>query len=264
MKFAVYDLDQTLLPVDSCDTWNSWLVHRAGMDEEAVERRNREFYDAYEKGTFDIDAFETFILGLLAKCRRSDLDRWMDEYLDAVIRPAVRPEALELVKKSESEGYVNVLATGTHRFISQPIAGLFGFRHLVAATPEVTAEGEFTGRLVGGHSFAEGKLRMVREFVDGYAARAGGKAGARRCVQRFDQRPAAAVVGLRKGNGLGRQPERGAAPRGRAPRLAGHEDFLKEFGSHAGSIHPPGQGYIRAAKRDREDAPRHSRERARH
>jgi HAD superfamily hydrolase (TIGR01490 family) len=175
MKFAVYDLDQTLLPVDSCETWNSWLVHRAGMDEEAVERRNREFYDAYEKGTFDIDAFETFILGLLAKCRRSDLDRWMDEYLDAVIRPAVRPEALELVKKSESEGYVNVLATGTHRFISQPIAGLFGFRHLVAATPEVTAEGEFTGRLVGGHSFAEGKLRMVREFVDGYAARAGEK-----------------------------------------------------------------------------------------
>ena len=32
MKFAVFDLDHTLLPVDSGENWSRWLVRAAGMD----------------------------------------------------------------------------------------------------------------------------------------------------------------------------------------------------------------------------------------
>ena len=34
MKLAVFDLDHTLLPIDSGDAWSHWLVRKAGLDEE--------------------------------------------------------------------------------------------------------------------------------------------------------------------------------------------------------------------------------------
>ena len=36
MKLAVFDLDHTLLPIDSGDAWSHWLVRKAGLDEENI------------------------------------------------------------------------------------------------------------------------------------------------------------------------------------------------------------------------------------
>ena len=32
MKLAVFDLDHTLLPIDSGDLWSHWIVEKAGLD----------------------------------------------------------------------------------------------------------------------------------------------------------------------------------------------------------------------------------------
>ena len=50
------------------------------------------------------------------------------------------------------------------------IAPLFGIRHLVAARPEEDAFGEFTGRIAGSHSYGEGKLVLLREFLESLGA----------------------------------------------------------------------------------------------
>ena len=39
MKFAVFDLDHTLLPVDSGENWSRWLVRAAGMDVALMDAR---------------------------------------------------------------------------------------------------------------------------------------------------------------------------------------------------------------------------------
>ena len=46
MKFAIFDLDHTLLPVDSCGGWTRWLADAAGMDAAAVMREE----EAYARG----------------------------------------------------------------------------------------------------------------------------------------------------------------------------------------------------------------------
>ena len=174
MKFAIFDLDHTLLPVDSCGGWTRWLAKAAGMDAESVVREEEIYAGGYSTGSFDVDGFMAFQLGLLAKCRRADLDRWMADYLEALIRPNILPAALELLESRRRAGYELVLASGTHAFVTGPIARILGIPHLVAARPETTTDGEFTGRLCGSHSYQEGKLILVKAFLEAECARVGG------------------------------------------------------------------------------------------
>lgn len=165
MKLAVFDLDHTLLPIDSGEAWSHWLVDRAGLDPEAFGRRVEAFAEAYRTGGFEPLSFIRFQFGLLAGQRRCDLEAWRDEFVDRVVRPAVRPEALALLADRREAGCELVLATGTHRFVTEPIAELFGIGHLLAATPEVGTDGEFTGDIVGIDSYGEGKRRMVEAWI---------------------------------------------------------------------------------------------------
>lgn len=110
--------------------------------------------------------FIHFQFSLLAAEKRSDLDAWRAEFIDRIIRPAVRPEALALLMERRRAGYELLLATGTHRFVTEPIAELFGIRWLAAATPEERPDGSFTGEIVGSDSYGEGKLLLVREWIE--------------------------------------------------------------------------------------------------
>ncbi len=166
MKLAVFDLDHTLLPIDSGDAWSYWLVEKAGLDREALEKRIEGYSESYRQGNFVPLDFIHFQFSLLAAEKRSDLDAWRAEFIDRIIRPAVRPEALALLMERRRAGYELLLATGTHRFVTEPIAELFGIRWLAAATPEERPDGSFTGEIVGSDSYGEGKLLLVREWIE--------------------------------------------------------------------------------------------------
>ena len=166
MKLAVFDLDHTLLPIDSGDAWSYWLVEKAGLDREALEKRIEGYSESYRQGNFVPLDFIHFQFSLLAAEKRSDLDAWRAEFIDRIIRPAVRPEALALLMERRRAGYELLLATGTHRFVTEPIAELFGIRWLAAATPEERPDGSFTGEIVGSDSYGEGKLLLVTEWIE--------------------------------------------------------------------------------------------------
>lgn len=165
MKFAIFDLDHTLLPVDSGDGWSRWLVKSAGMNAEHLDAEITAYAQAYHRGDFSVDDFMSFQMGLLAQCRREDLEAWRMAFVDTVVRPNVRPEALTLVADRRAAGFEPVLASGTHQFVTRAIAPLFGIEHVVGALPETDNEGEFTGRVKGAHSYQEGKRLLVEQFL---------------------------------------------------------------------------------------------------
>lgn len=165
MKLAVFDLDHTLLPLDTGDLWPRWIAKHAGVDPEPILSEADALNARYHQGDFDPMALTAFHLKLLARFQRAYLDAWLEAFVDEVVRPAVRPEALALVESRRREGWTLLLATGTHSFVSAPVASLFGITNIVAARPEEDASGEFTGRLEGSHSYGEGKLKLVRDFL---------------------------------------------------------------------------------------------------
>lgn len=166
MKIAFFDLDHTLLPIDSGDKWTRELVSHAGDDRQALEAEAERFHQGYLAGDFDIDECVAFQLGLLARYPREKLDAWRDAFVRDVVAPIVPARSVALVRASEAMGFHPVLATGTHAYIAEAVAPLFGIEDVIAACPEVDASGAFTGGIVGSHSYQDGKLRLARAYVE--------------------------------------------------------------------------------------------------
>lgn len=164
MRLALFDLDRTLLPIDSADDWSRFVVRSGGLDPARYGARIREFADTYAAGCFDALAYLDFQMGLLTRLPRAQLERLRAEFVRARVLPHVRREAVELVDTHRRAGDELAVVTGTNAFVARPIADAFGIEHLLAVEPE-ERDGEFTGRHVGTHSHGEGKVRKVESFL---------------------------------------------------------------------------------------------------
>jgi HAD superfamily hydrolase (TIGR01490 family) len=164
MKLALFDLDHTLLPIDSADSWSYFLVHSAGLDTESYGARIVEFAATYREGRFDVEGYLEFQMELLARFPRPQLEHWRKNFVRDHVLPHLRPEAMALIDAHRNDGYTTAMVTGTHAFVTRPIATAFGFEHLLAVEPE-EIDGRFTGRYVGTHTYQDGKVRAVEAFL---------------------------------------------------------------------------------------------------
>ena len=164
MQLALFDLDLTLLPIDTADTWSRHVVRCGVLDREAYDARIGEFARSYHAGTFDCEAYVRFQMELLAGFPRATLDAWRTEFLERHVRPHVRREARALVERHRQRGDEPALVTGTNAYVVTPIAREFGIENVLAVEPEA-ADGEFTGGWVGTHTCQAGKVRKVEEWL---------------------------------------------------------------------------------------------------
>jgi HAD superfamily hydrolase (TIGR01490 family) len=164
LKFAFFDLDHTLLPIDSADGWLRFLVDAARLDrahyDAEIERHARE----YKEGRFDVEGYLAFQMGLLARFPREQLDLWRTQYMRSKVFPQLRLESQTLVQKHRSDDWEVALVTGTHSYVTRPIAALFDIEHLIAVQPE-EIDGRFTGRYVPPHTYQDGKRVAVEAFL---------------------------------------------------------------------------------------------------
>ncbi len=168
MKLAVFDLDNTILPIDTGDLWLHWLVRRSGLDHAVLGPRIEAFNRGYREGHFDPEALVLFNAELLAKFPRRELDLWREEFLDIYVKPAlerVKDTSGRMAADAKAAGWTVMIASGTNRYVTSAIARLLGVEFLSAVTPEEGPGGEFTGRISGGHTYGVGKLEAVRAQI---------------------------------------------------------------------------------------------------
>ena len=164
-RLALFDLDHTLLPLDSDYHWADFLARSGRIgDPEAALRRNDELMDRYNAGILTAAETYDFMLGLLTHGSLEELQAWHAEYMDAVVHPAIETVALELVEKHQSQGDLCAIVTATNEFVTRPIADAFNISHLVATTPEF-ADGRYTGRVWGTPSYQAGKIKRVQDWL---------------------------------------------------------------------------------------------------
>jgi len=165
-KLALFDLDHTLLPIDSDYEWGQFLVRIGAVDAAAYARRNDAFFAQYQAGTLDPVEYLEFALGTLAGFPRADLEAMHAQYMAQVIAPAVRPAARALVRRHLDAGDLVAIITATNHYITAPIATLFGVEHHIAAMPEVDASGALTGKLAGTPTSGAGKVVHMHAWLD--------------------------------------------------------------------------------------------------
>lgn len=158
MNLALFDLDNTLLPLDSDYEWGQFLTRIGAVDAEAFAARNAAFFAQYQAGTLDPVEYLEFAFGTLARFPRQQLDAWHAQFMDEVIQPAILPVARALVSKHQDAGDIVAIITATNRFVTAPIAQAFGVANLIAAEPELATGGEITGKLLGTPPYGSGKV----------------------------------------------------------------------------------------------------------
>ncbi|GAA4026527.1 HAD family hydrolase [Actimicrobium antarcticum] len=164
-KLAIFDLDHTLLPLDSDYEWGQFICRIGAIDAAAFEVRNAAFYLQYQNGTLDPLEYLEFAFGTLARFPRTELDAWHQQFMHEVILPAIRPEAVALVKRHQDDGDETLIITATNRFITAPIAHAFGIANLIAAEPELDHAGDFTGKSRGTPPFGPGKVTNLNAWL---------------------------------------------------------------------------------------------------
>lgn len=164
MTLAIFDLDNTLLRGDSDHAWGRFLIENHIVDGVEYERENERYYAQYQAGTLDIMEFLAFALRPLAQHDRATLDAWHRQYMQSKIMPMITTAARALVDKHRQRGDTLLIITATNRFITAPIAQVFGVPHLLATEPE-EIHGRFTGQVAGTPCYREGKVTRLETWM---------------------------------------------------------------------------------------------------
>ena len=110
--------------------------------------------------------------------------QWRTQYIEEKIRPILLPRAQALIEHHRQLGDTLVIITATNRFITQPIAALYGVDHLLATEPELR-DGRYTGDVSGTPCFQDGKVTVLEAWLNthdeshGFDARRGRGQGRR-------------------------------------------------------------------------------------
>jgi HAD superfamily hydrolase (TIGR01490 family) len=162
---CLFDLDDTLLPIDSDHAWGEFMIRLGWVDEADFRTRNDAFYEQYKRGQLDVHAYIAFATEPLRARDARTLAEGHARFMREVVAPQIRPAALELVRSHRCRGDLVGLVTATNEFITAPIAAAFGIAHLIALELERDAQGRYTGRIRGTPTYREGKVVRVGEWL---------------------------------------------------------------------------------------------------
>lgn len=166
MKLALFDLDHTLLPLDSDHTWGVFTTELGWNDPVVFNERNDEFYAHYQAGTLDIHDYVRFATRAARERGATEAAHAHARYMDEVICPRITPEALALVRSHQHAGDKVMIVTATNEFVTRPIAQAFGVAELIAVELERDDSGWITGEIRGTPSFREGKVTRVAQWLE--------------------------------------------------------------------------------------------------
>jgi len=165
MKLALFDLDQTLLPLDSDQSWGEFTLNLGWVDRQRFKQRNDAFYADYNAGCLDIHAYVRFATESIRQRGMVQAQEAHQAFMREVIQPAITPQALELVEQHRAQGETLVMVTATNEFVTGPIAQAFGMDVLLAVQLVRDEQGNFTGDIDGTPSLREGKVTRVNQWL---------------------------------------------------------------------------------------------------
>lgn len=165
MKLALFDLDHTLLPIDSDYAWGVFTADIGWTDPVLFKARNDAFYEHYRAGTLDIHDYVRFATEAVRLRGAEAAALGHQRFMRDVVEPALREPARALLRRHQAQGDTVVIVTATNEFVTRPIADALGVRELIAVELERDAQGWITGEIRGTPSFRDGKVARVEQWL---------------------------------------------------------------------------------------------------
>ncbi|MGA0610135.1 HAD family hydrolase [Caldimonas sp. KR1-144] len=165
MDLCLFDLDHTLITLDSDHEWGEFMITIGWADAHAHRATNDAFYAQYQAGRLDLDAYIDFATRPWRDRSQAELAQAQARFMREVIEPAIPRAARALVEEHRARGDRVAIVTATNEFVTAPIARAFDVASLIAIELERDGAGRVTGRIRGVPSYREGKVERVREWL---------------------------------------------------------------------------------------------------
>ena len=165
MNLALFDLDGTLLAIDSDHAFGEFVVRLGWADGETFRRANDMFYAQYLAERLDIAQYLRFATAAWRDRSPQELAEATRRFIDEVIRPQVHDSAVALLRRHAQAGDRIAIVTATNEFVTRPIATLLDVDTLIATRLQRDATGRVTGEIEGVPSFREGKIARVEQWL---------------------------------------------------------------------------------------------------
>jgi len=165
IRLALFDLDHTLIPMDSDYEWGEFTIALGWCDATEFKRRNTEFFDQYRAGTLDIHAYVRFATQAIRTQGTINSIAAHTRFMSEIVQKGIKKQALELVGAHRAAGDELVIVTATNEFVTRPIADAFGVSELIAVELERDASGNLTGEIKGTPSAREGKVIRMAQWL---------------------------------------------------------------------------------------------------
>lgn len=166
-KLAVFDLDHTLLPIDSDFTWTTFTNQMGWTKPEETEAANDLFNQQYHACKLDMHAYVQFVVSTLIDVPAARLAEIQSQYIDTCIEKYIVPAALDLLKTHRQAQDTMLLTTATNCFIATPIGEKLGFAadHILATKLQYDSQGRITGAMDGQPNLGKGKLHSLEQWL---------------------------------------------------------------------------------------------------
>ena len=168
-NITLFDLDHTLLPLDSDYSWGEFTTQIGWTDPVEFKQRNDEFFAQYKKGELKISEYVRFATQAIKDQGAAKSIAAHAQFMSATIQPAFKNAATDLIAKHRAAGDQLVIVTATNEFVTRPIATALGIEDLIAVQLErdesVGGTGWITGGIKGVPSAHEGKVTRVEAWL---------------------------------------------------------------------------------------------------
>ena len=162
---ALFDMDNTLLRVDTGMSWTKFLYRRGELPSGMKTVAKALYWSAlYKLAVLDMEAVFTKLClelagdsehEMIAKC-----DVWYRDHIAAEVAPAAKVA----VGYHRHAGHTVVLATGSTCYAARPVARGIGIEHVLSSELEV-AGGAFTGR-PSALCFGQHKVTLAEQWAE--------------------------------------------------------------------------------------------------
>ncbi len=169
INLTLFDLDHTLLPLDSDYAWGEFTTQIGWTDPIVFKQRNDEFFAQYKKGKLKITDYVRFATQAIKEQGKTKSIAAHTQFMREVIEPAIKKTATDLIAKHQRRGDRIVIVTATNEFVTRPIATALGIAELIAVQLEIdestNGTGWITGEIKGVPSAHEGKVTRVETWL---------------------------------------------------------------------------------------------------
>lgn len=166
-RLALFDLDHTLLPLDSDYEWGEFTTRIGWTDRAEFSRRNQAFYDDYVAGRLDVHDYVRFATEAVRLRGAAAAAKAHAQFMREVIAPAIHEPARALLQKHHDAGDEVLIITATNEFVTRPIAQALGVQQLLATELERDANDWITGEILGVPCMRDGKVRRMDAWLAG-------------------------------------------------------------------------------------------------